>query len=115
MARTLARPKALGQQTRSGIAVAHAAALVVFGPVKAPGSSRAVSVMSVSSARHITSARRAALGRVIAMTRVDPSVVRRRCVTRVSLQTNQPRNARSAGCGGEAMAALSRGRRGDAP
>ena len=32
------------------------------------------------------------------MTRVDPSVVRRRCVTRVSLQANQPRNARSAGC-----------------
>ena len=42
--------------------------------------------------------RRAALGRVVAMTRVDPSVVRRRCVTRVSLRMNQPRNARSADC-----------------
>ena len=45
---------------------------------------------------HITSARRAALGRVVAMTRVDPSVVRRRCVhARVS--SDEPAAKRSLG------------------
>ena len=44
-----------------------------------------------STLADITSARRAALGRVVAMTRVDPSVVRRRCATRVSLQARTSR------------------------